>query len=128
MKTRGAEHLECGWCGKTYPSEELQRLSPCCERPLLARYDLDALRGSFTLAATADTFLDLRNWPKGTIWINGHHLGRFWNIGPQQTLYVPGPWLRRGANEVVVFSLVPPSTVTLAGLASPILNDLREKR
>src|SRR5688500_15859755 len=51
MKARGALHLECGWCGKTYPSEELQRLSPCCERPLLARYDLDALRGSFTLAA-----------------------------------------------------------------------------
>jgi threonine synthase len=48
MKTCGATHLECGWCGKTYPSEELQRLSPCCERPLLARYDLRTLRGSFT--------------------------------------------------------------------------------
>jgi threonine synthase len=51
MKPRGALHLECGWCGRTYPSEELQRLSPCCERPLLARYDLAGLRGSFTLEA-----------------------------------------------------------------------------
>ena len=51
MTTCGATHLECGWCGKTYPSEELQRLSPCCERPLLARYDLRALRESFTLDA-----------------------------------------------------------------------------
>ncbi len=51
MTSRGAAHLECGWCGKTYPSEELQRLSPCCERPLLARYDLQALRGNFTLDA-----------------------------------------------------------------------------
>src|SRR5262245_46410561 len=51
MKTRGALHLDCGWCGKNYPSEELQRLSPCCERPLLARYDLGALRESFTLDA-----------------------------------------------------------------------------
>lgn len=41
-------HLECGWCGKQYPSEELQRLSECCQRPLLARYDLEALRGTFT--------------------------------------------------------------------------------
>ena len=41
-----------------------------------------------------DTFLDLRGWEKGTVWVNGHHLGRFWQIGPQQTLYVPGPWLR----------------------------------
>src|SRR6185503_18594610 len=51
MKTCGATHLECGWCGKSYPSEELQRLLPCCERPLLARYDLSALRERFTLAA-----------------------------------------------------------------------------
>ncbi len=47
-RSGGASHLECGWCGRTYASEELQRLSSCCERPLLARYDLDALRSSFT--------------------------------------------------------------------------------
>ena len=46
---RGATHLECGWCGVQYPSEVLSRLSPCCDRPLLAQYDLDRLRGSFTL-------------------------------------------------------------------------------
>jgi threonine synthase len=46
--TRGATHLTCGWCNQSYPSEELQRLSPCCERPLLAQYDLDALRPTFT--------------------------------------------------------------------------------
>src|SRR5687767_529939 len=43
----GATHLSCGWCGKTYPSEQLQRLSPCCERPLLAQYDLTSLRKHF---------------------------------------------------------------------------------
>jgi hypothetical protein len=59
--------------------------------------------GSFTLAAPGDTFLDTRGWGKGTVWVNGQHLGRFWDIGPQQTLYVPGPWLR-GKNEIVVFS------------------------
>lgn len=66
-------------------------------------------RGSFRLTATGDTYLDMRGWDKGTVWVNGHHLGRFWSIGPQQTLYVPGPWLRAGDNEVVVFSLTPPA-------------------
>jgi threonine synthase len=45
---RGAQQLECGWCGRAYPSEQLQGLSACCERPLLARYDLAGLRASFT--------------------------------------------------------------------------------
>ena len=77
-------------------------------------------RGSFRLAVTGDTFLDTRGWDKGTVWINGHQLGRFWSIGPQQTLYVPGPWLRVGDNEVVVFSLTPPEERTLAGLTAPV--------
>ncbi|MGH7466812.1 MAG: threonine synthase [Longimicrobiales bacterium] len=54
----GASHLECGWCGKTYRSQDLHRLSPCCERPLLARYNLAALRNTFrpsVLAARVPT-------------------------------------------------------------------------
>jgi beta-galactosidase len=81
-------------------------------------------RGRFTLSTTADTFLDTRGWGKGTVFVNGHHLGRFWAIGPQQTLYVPGPWLRRGANDIVVFTLDAPAKTTLSGLASPVLNEL----
>ena len=77
-------------------------------------------RGTFDLGITGDTFLDTRTWPKGTVWINGHHLGRFWNIGPQQTLYVPGPWLHPGRNEVIVFSLSPPDRPSMAGLTSAI--------
>jgi threonine synthase len=50
-RSRGASHLECGWCGQTYPSEELHRLSPCCERPLLARYDLSAIGTTFSPAS-----------------------------------------------------------------------------
>ena len=77
-------------------------------------------RGTFRLVVTGDTFLDTRGWDKGTVWINGHQLGRFWSIGPQQTLYVPGPWLRVGDNDVVVFSLTPPKERTLAGLTAPV--------
>ena len=82
-------------------------------------------RGEFHVAKPGDTFLDMRGWGKGTVWVNGHQLGRFWYIGPQQTLYVPGPWLHRGSNEVVVFDLIHPERRTLAGLAHPILDDLQ---
>ncbi len=80
-------------------------------------------RAHFTLTATGDTFLDVRHLGKGALWINGHAIGRFWNIGPQQTLFVPGPWLKTGSNEIVVFDLAPTSkTPTVEGLATPILD------
>ncbi|MFT3827969.1 MAG: beta-galactosidase [Chitinophagaceae bacterium] len=60
-------------------------------------------QGSFTLTATGDTFLDMEQWGKGIVFINGHNLGRYWKVGPQQTLYVPGCWLRKGKNEIVIF-------------------------
>jgi beta-galactosidase len=82
-------------------------------------------RGAFTVAKPGDTFLDVRSWGKGIVWINGHCLGRFWNIGPTQTMYVPGPWLRAGANDVVVLDLLGPQKPVLAGLVNPILDDLR---
>jgi beta-galactosidase len=79
--------------------------------------------GSFELAETGDSFLDVRALGKGLLWINGHALGRFWDIGPQDTLYVPGPWLKKGRNEVIVFDLKPGhGAVTLSGLTSPILD------
>jgi beta-galactosidase len=79
-------------------------------------------RGTLQLEKPGDTFLDFGNWSKGTVWVNGHQLGRFWNIGPQQTLYLPGPWLKRGANEVVVFDLDPKPNPALSGLATPVLD------
>jgi beta-galactosidase len=79
-------------------------------------------RGTFRVDAPGDTFLDLRGWGKGEVWLNGHALGRFWTIGPAQTLYVPGPWLKRGGNEIVVYDLVAPQSRTISGLAKPILD------
>lgn len=72
-----------------------------------------------------DTFLDLRGWGKGFVWVNGHNLGRFWDIGPQQTMYLPGPWLKAGENQIVVLDLLGPRNAVMAGLAQPILNQLR---
>ncbi|KAG7264287.1 hypothetical protein CRUP_026233 [Coryphaenoides rupestris] len=50
-----------------------------------------------------DTFVKLPGWSKGVVFINGKNLGRYCSIGPQQTLYLPGPWLHRGLNQVMVF-------------------------
>ena len=69
--------------------------------------------------------MDLRSWGKGVAWVNGHCLGRFWNIGPTQTAQVPGPWLKPGANQIVVFDLPGPGKPTIAGLDHPIRNELR---
>jgi len=79
--------------------------------------------GSFEVKSTGDTFLDIRSLGKGVLWINRRCLGRFWNIGPQGTLFVPAPWLLEGMNEVMVFDLFTPiATPKLAGLTQPVLN------
>ena len=79
-------------------------------------------RGVFKLKKTGDTFLDMHGWGKGNVWVNGHHLGRFWHIGPQQTLYLPGVWLKEGDNEIVALELEDNQERTIAGLTEPILN------
>ena len=81
-------------------------------------------RGQFELPDTADTFLDTRGWGKGAVWINGHALGRFWNVGPQQTLYVPAPWLLKGKNDLVLFTQDAPSALQIRGLRAPVLDEL----
>jgi beta-galactosidase len=60
-------------------------------------------RASFTPPEGGDCFLDLRGWGKGYVWVNGRNLGRYWERGPQRSLYLPGCWLRPGPNEVIVF-------------------------
>jgi hypothetical protein len=62
-------------------------------------------KGEFELAATGDTYLDVSQWEKGVVWVNGHNLGRYWNIGPQKQLYCPAPWLKKGKNEIIIFDL-----------------------
>jgi beta-galactosidase len=60
-------------------------------------------KGTFNLTETGDTFIDMESWGKGIIFINGINIGRYWHVGPQQTLYIPGVWLKKGANEIVIF-------------------------
>lgn len=81
-------------------------------------------RGTFTVEKPADTFLDLQTWGKGVVWINGRCLSRFWNIGPTQTAFLPGDWLKQGTNEIVILDLLGPKEPIVAGLEKPILDAL----
>lgn len=79
-------------------------------------------KGTFTLKETADTYLDMQKWGKGMVWVNGNNLGKYWEVGPQQTLYLPAEWLKKGKNEIVVLELSKPEQTSLSGLAKPILD------
>ncbi|MDE6332887.1 MAG: discoidin domain-containing protein, partial [Muribaculaceae bacterium] len=81
-------------------------------------------RGTFTVDKPGDTFLDFETWGKGLVYVNGHALGRIWEIGPQQTLYMPGCWLKKGENEIVVFDILGPKEARSEGHREPVLDKL----
>ena len=86
-------------------------------------------RGYFNINKVGDTFLNLENWGKGQVYVNGHAIGRHWYIGPQQTLYVPGCWLKKGKNEVIVLDIMGPrGEKTIEGLQKPIIDRLNLDR
>ena len=106
--------------------------------PLSQMPDVDALpegynmgrpvyyRAKFTLDKVGDTFLDMEKWGKGIVFVNGHNLGRYWKVGPQQTLYLPGCWLKEGENEVVVFEqLNDHRKYSLSSVTEPVLDKLQ---
>ena len=82
-------------------------------------------RGYFNLKKVGDTFLNFETWGKGQVYVNGHAMGRIWSIGPQQTLYVPGCWLKKGKNEIIVLDVVGPREAVVWGQAEPELNKLQ---
>ena len=82
-------------------------------------------RGYFNLKKTGDTFLNFEAFGKGQVYVNGHPMGRIWRIGPQQTLYIPGCWLKKGRNEVIVLDVVGPKTAPISfGQDHPELDKL----
>jgi beta-galactosidase len=115
------ERVLTGWQVFTLPMNDLRRLQfkhQLTDGPVF-------YRGQFEVTDVGDTFLDMRLFAKGAVWVNGHAMGRFWKIGPQQTLYLPGAWLKHGKNEVIVFELMPGAAAPkLHGLARPILDSL----
>ncbi|MFM0118133.1 beta-galactosidase [Paraburkholderia sp. RL18-101-BIB-B] len=80
----------------------IANLRAVCANPRKAGLFFKAI---LPLDTVGDTYLDMRNWTKGMVWVNGHNLGRYWNIGPQERLYCPAPSLRQGDNEIIIFDL-----------------------
>lgn len=62
-------------------------------------------RAEIELSTPQDTFLDMTGWQKGYVWVNGHLLGRYWHIGPQERLYCPAEFLKSGKNTVEVLDM-----------------------
>lgn len=81
-------------------------------------------RATFNVTKPGDTFLNFETWGKGLVYVNGHGIGRIWEIGPQQTLYMPGCWLKKGENEILVFDVVGPKKAESEGLNKPLLDNL----
>ena len=84
-------------------------------------------RAYVNINKVGDTFFDMSTWGKGMVYVNGHALGRFWNIGPQQTLYCPGCWLKKGKNEIIVLDILGPKEQKMAGLSRPIIDKLLDE-
>jgi beta-galactosidase len=99
-----ADQFLFGW--QVYPLrlDDLSRLQ-FSTQPLSEVKFPAFLRTTFQVDTPADTFLALPGWTKGVVWLNGFNLGRYWQRGPQKTLYVPAPLLRHGENELVIFEL-----------------------
>ena len=92
--------------------------------PLAGQKVPGCYRATFNLKKTGDTFINLETWGKGQVYVNGHAIGRFWKIGPQQTLYMPGCWLKKGENEIIVQDIVGPQETVVEGLEKPIIDKL----
>lgn len=95
------------WQITLYPFDEefMQRHATTPGKPVNSDKPCNVFKGSFVLEETGDTYLDMSAYTKGMVYVNGHNLGRYWNRGPQQRLYCPAGWLKKGRNEVLVFDL-----------------------
>ena len=86
-------------------------------------------RGTFSIGKPTDTFLDMRAYGKGQVWVNGYALGRYWRIGPQGELYLPGAWLHPGQNEVVLLDLDGGAVPPISGVDHALIDEpVREEK
>ncbi|MCR8643066.1 beta-galactosidase [Paenibacillus sp. N1-5-1-14] len=92
------------WTIHSLPLTDLSALSYSENSPA-SHYQPTFYKGTFHVGEIGDTYLKLEGWTKGVAYVNGFNLGRYWEVGPQQTLYVPAPLLREGENEIVIFEL-----------------------
>ncbi len=126
----GRTELKGGWSARLMPidpsfSPDLPKPSHASPPPAGGLPALYSATLRVDGGAPADSWLDMSAWSKGMVWVNGRNLGRFWSIGPQQTLFVPGCWLRPGDNEITVLDFFGPrSGASLVFTDRPVLDRL----
>ncbi|BEG97944.1 beta-galactosidase [Bacteroides sedimenti] len=105
---------------------------PMSEVPNLEQYASSYTAGQpviyeaeFKVKNIGDTFLDMEQWGKGIVFVNGFNIGRYWKVGPQHTLYVPGCLLKKGKNKIVIFEQQnDKNQSTVSGVKVPVLDKL----
>jgi beta-galactosidase len=121
-----ADQLQFGWETYPLPLDDLSGLHfsllSAAEGPVLSGAEGPAFfRASFDVSDPADSFLALPGWTKGVVWVNGFNLGRYWDRGPQRTLFIPAPLLKQGKNELIVFELHAAEQLSVEFRAAPDL-------
>ena len=117
-----------GWTMYGFPFNDIQAFKKeAAATPASTHAGPALLEGQFSLTKVADSYLDMSSWGKGAVWVNGHHLGRYWYIGPQQTIYVPKEWLKVGENTVSVLEELPTDNKVLRSLDHAILDSLQTR-
>lgn len=85
-------------------------------------------RATFNVKEPGDTYLNFETWGKGLVYVNGRGIGRIWEVGPQQTLYLPGAWLNEGDNEIIVFDIIGPREAKTQGEEKPVIDKLQDRQ
>ena len=116
------------WTILTVPDDYQTAQKALAAAPAPIASKMGYYRGYFNLKKVGDTFLNMEQFGKGQVYVNGHAIGRFWSIGPQQTLYVPGCWLKKGKNEVIVLDVVGPKKPVIMGQTTPELDKLNVEK
>jgi beta-galactosidase len=120
------QEITGGWKMYNLPMAEMPDISSLPEGYVEGRAVLYG--GSFKLDEVGDTFVNMEDWGKGIVFVNGVNLGRYWKVGPQQTLYLPGCFLKKGENKIVIFEqLNDVRQSTVSGVKTPVLEDLKKE-
>ena len=111
------------WNIYTLPMNKVEsysyRNTPCKAAPCFYR---GTFQSALASEASADTFIDTSGLSKGFVWVNGHALGRTWDVGPQRTIYLPGAWVKKDANDIIVLDLQGVDHPVMDTSATPILD------
>ncbi len=94
------DKVHFGWDVYTLPMDNLSKIAYTNELP---QEKSVFYKGNFEIEEVYDTFLKLDSFTKGFVTVNGYNIGRYWEIGPQRTLYIPASLLKKGMNEIIVF-------------------------